>query len=484
MVSHNSPHEPTFFYTENNTIKSNFNYAAISMRFSTLIHYLRHSTFDVSTQAGRTKERHRQIILTTLGSGGSKLLAAVISFAMVPLTLNYLGAERFGLWMAINSIVAMLGFSDLGIGSGLMNAVATAQGRDDINGVKKKIAAGFLLLSGIAILIVALFFMIKPFVQWEVLLNIGSINASKEVLPTIAVIVIWFAISMPAGVAIKVLMGLQMGFVANLWLAAGSVAGFMAVLGVIHAELGLPYLAAATIAPPAIAGVLAGLFLFIKQKPYLSPQFAKLTVFDLKHLAGSSGLFFVLQLSGLIAFQSDNLLIAHYLGPESVAVYAVSFKLFTIPSIILSLFLNALWPAYAEANSRGDKVWIYKSFVKSLRISAAIAVPLSVLTLICGPWIINLWVGKEINPTWDLLIGLFCWSLLTILGGNFASLMNGLGVLKFQMIATLAMTTVNIMLSIWLVQLIGISGVIWGSVLSLALILYLPSALFLRKYFR
>jgi O-antigen/teichoic acid export membrane protein len=454
------------------------------MKISQLIHYFRLRPFDVTTQKGRSEERHRQILLTTLSSGGSKLLAAVISFAMIPLTLSYLGAERFGLWMTISSVVAMLSFADLGIGSGLMNAVATAQGRDDIQEVKKKIAVGLLLMSGIAILIIALFFLIEPLVHWGRVLNVNSALASKEAVPTIAVVVVWFAISMPAGVAIKVLMGLQKGFAANLWLAVASIAGLGCVLGVIHFEGGLPSLAAATIAPPVVAGVIAGLYLFIKQSPHLRPQFSALSVNDVKHLAGTSGLFFVLQITGLIAFQSDNLIISHYLGPESVAVYAVTFKLFTIPSIILSLFLNALWPAYAEAKSRGDREWIYKSFMRSLKLSAAIAVPISVATLICGPWIIDQWVGKAINPTWDLLIGLFFWSLLTIFGGNFAALMNGLGVIKFQTVASVAMAAVNIILSIWLVQIIGVSGVIWGSVLSLALILYLPSALYLRKYFR
>lgn len=455
----------------------------ISMRFTRLIHYLRLSPFDVSTQEGRAEERHRQILLTTLSSGGSKMLTAVISFAMIPLTLTYLGTERFGLWMTISSVVAMLSFADLGIGSGMMNAVATAQGKDDIQEIKKNIAVGLLLLSGIAMLVIALFFAIEPLVYWGGLLNISSELASKEAVPTIAVVVVWFAISMPAGVAIKVLMGLQKGLAANLWLAVASVAGFGGLLSVIHFKGGLPSLAAATIAPPVVAGVIAGLYLFIKQSPHLRPQFRDLSYHDVKHLAGTSGLFFVLQVSGLVAFQSDNLIIAHYLGPESVAVYAVTFKLFTIPSIILSLFLNALWPAYAEAKSRGDKEWIYKSFMRSLKLSVAIAAPISVVTLVCGPWIIDQWVGKDINPTWDLLIGLFFWSLLTILGGNFAALMNGLGVIKFQAVASVAMAAVNIILSIWLVQIIGVSGAIWGSVLSLTFVLYLPSVLFLRQYF-
>jgi O-antigen/teichoic acid export membrane protein len=229
---------------------------------------------------------------------------------------------------------------------------------------------------------------------------------------------------------------------------------------------------------------MVGLYFLIKYHRYFKGQIGAISILDVKHLAGTSSLFFVLQICGLIAFQSDNLIVAYYLGPDSVAVYAIAFKLFTIPSIILSLFLNALWPAYAEAKSRGDNRWIYDTFRKSLKISASIAVPISAITLIFGHSIIETWVGKEVVPTWDLMMGLFFWSLLTVLGGNFAALMNGLGVIKFQAIASLLMALVNIFLSIQLVKIIGVSGVIWGSVISLSLVLYLPSAFYLKRYFK
>ncbi len=454
------------------------------MKLTRLKYYLLARPFDVRTQEGRAEERHRQILLTTLSSGIAKLLAAAISFALIPLSLNYLGAERFGLWMTISAAVAMLGIADLGVGSGLMNAVATDHGKSNIQKIRRNIAMGILLLGAIALLILASFLIVAPFVPWAQLVNVGSELAVKETVPTIAVVVIFFALSIPAGIVFKVQMGLQMGFSSNLWLVTGSIVGLAAVLGVIHYGGGLPYLAAATVGPPVIIGILASVYFWRTQKPLYRPQFVGLTVREIRSLAGTSGLFFILQLSGLIAFQSDNLIIAHYLGPESVALYAVAFKLFTLPSIILSLFLNALWPAYAEAKSRGDKEWVYKSFLKSLYYSTAIVLPLSLAMLFGGKWIIEQWVGPTIKPTWDLLIGLFLWSVLTIFGGNFAALLNGMGVIRFQVITGVSMAVVNILLSVWLVQKIGVSGVIWGSVLSLVLIMYLPTGIFLRRYFR
>lgn len=440
--------------------------------------------FDVSTQEGREKERHRKILLTAVSSGAAKIFAAAISFAMIPLSLNYLGTERFGLWMTISAMVGMLGIADLGVGSGLMNAVSTAYGRDDIQSIRKRIGSGFLLLSTIALVIIAGFFIITPFVSWAQLLNVSGELATEEAAPTIAVVVIFFALSIPAGVVFKVLMGLQMGFLANIWLMVGNIIGFAAVLTVIYFGATLPYLAAATVSAPVIVAVLAGIYFWGVRNPLYRPQMVGLKVKDMNSLAGISGLFFILQLSGLIAFQSDYLIISHYLGPESVALYAVAFKLFTLPSIISSFFLNALWPAYAEAKSRGDMRWVFKSFFTSLRYSAIVVLPFSLVLLVGGRWIIENWVGSSITPGFDLLIGLFFWSILTILGGNFAALLNGLGIIKFQIIASLLMAIMNIALSIFLVQKIGISGVVWGSVLSISLFLYIPTIIYLRVLFK
>lgn len=448
-----------------------------------LNNFLRFRTFDAKTQEGRAQERHRQIVLTSLSSGIAKILAMVISFAMVPLTLNYLGGERFGLWMTISSAVAMLGFSDLGVGSGLMNAVASAHGKDDNQEIKKNIAVGILLLSAIAILILVIFFIAYHNVTWSRLFKVTSQIAANEVAPTVAIIVIFFALSIPAGIAIKVQMGLQLGFISNLWQAVGSAVVLIAVLGVIFFDGGLPYIAAASVAPPVIVSIFAGIYFFYRQRPNLRPKFNNLKTGDTKYLAGTSSLFLVLQISGLIAFQKDNLIITHFLGTNAVAVYAVAFKLFSLPTIIMSLFLNALWPAYAEANSRGDKQWILNSFRKSIRYCTIIVFPIALVLLAAGKWLIEKWAGPSVVPSWDLLIGLFFWTILTILGGNFAMLLNGLGVIKFQVITSVTMAVVSIILSVWLVPIIGVSGVVWASVVSLTLILYLPTAIFLRKHF-
>ena len=64
-----------------------------------------------------------------MAAGAAKAIGLLTSLVSVPLTYRYLGAERYGIWMVLISIIAAMGFADLGIGNGLMNAVSEDYGK-------------------------------------------------------------------------------------------------------------------------------------------------------------------------------------------------------------------------------------------------------------------------------------------------------------------------------------------------------------------
>lgn len=108
-------------------------------------------SFDVTTEAGRSDERHRRIALTSASGVGSRAIASVTLLVSLPLTVRYLGEERYGLWMTIGSLVSVLGITDLGLGYGLIARVAEADGRQDREHAAGAVATAFLLLSAVAV---------------------------------------------------------------------------------------------------------------------------------------------------------------------------------------------------------------------------------------------------------------------------------------------------------------------------------------------
>src|SRR5262245_42123374 len=114
---------------------------------------------DNATPEGRARERQRRIALSALASALAKAISVSTALISVPLTLTYLGAERYGMWMTMSSLVAMLSFADLGIGNGLLASVASAHGRNDRDEIQSYVSSAYLVLSAIAIAIVGLFFL-------------------------------------------------------------------------------------------------------------------------------------------------------------------------------------------------------------------------------------------------------------------------------------------------------------------------------------
>ena len=52
-----------------------------------------------------------------------------LTIAIVPLALDYLGPERYGIWLTLSSFLALLGFMDLGLGNAVMTGALENGGR-------------------------------------------------------------------------------------------------------------------------------------------------------------------------------------------------------------------------------------------------------------------------------------------------------------------------------------------------------------------
>jgi hypothetical protein len=60
---------------------------------------------EVSTETGRSLERNRRAALTALAPASDKAITLLSTLVSVPRTLSYLGAERYGLWLTVSSLI-------------------------------------------------------------------------------------------------------------------------------------------------------------------------------------------------------------------------------------------------------------------------------------------------------------------------------------------------------------------------------------------
>lgn len=442
---------------------------------------LRFTAFETASEKGRSQERHRRIAWTTVTAGTAKLAAAAAMLISVPLTLGYLGPERFGLWMAISAVISMLGFADFGLSNGIMNAVSHASGRSDNRAIHQTVSNGFIMLATVGGLVMLLFVAAYQYVPWPSVFNVSSTTAALESGPVVLVLVFCFIATLPLGATHKIQLGLQQGYWGNLWEAVGSVLGLLGIIVAIQLEAGLQWIALAVAGVPLIFRAANTLVFFGYQENALLPRFSHLNVGVVRQLIRTGFLFFVLQLAVIVGFQSDNIIIARILGVEAVAGYDVALKLSTLPAMFIGLVVVAQWPAYGEALTRGDSGWIRDTFIKTIRLSLLFAVPFALVLYSWGDTLIKFWAGPEVVPSTALLAGMSIWSVMMVLGSVIAALLNGLHVVKFQAINSLLMATANILISIYLVARIGVVGAIVGTITAYTIFTLLPCWYYIRR---
>ena len=104
--------------------------------------------------------------------------------------------------------------------------------------------------------------------------------------------------------------------------------------------------------------------------------------------------------------------------------------------------------------------------------------------VIFGDWILYNWVGNQVHPTLLLLLALGIWTVMNSFNGPIAMLLNGASIIRFQVITALLMGIVNLVVSILLTLALGVSGVVWGSILGQLLCVIIPSGFYIRRILR
>ena len=443
---------------------------------------LRLRAFETDTEEGRSKERHRRIAWTTVTAGAAKFAAAAAMFISVPLTLGYLGPERFGLWMAISAVIAMLGFADFGLGNGILNAVSHATGRNDKVAIHQFVSNGFIMLTAIAALMLLVFVAAYRHVPWPSVFNVSSSTAALESGPVVFVLATCFFATLPLGATQKIQLGLQRGHWGNMWETVGSVMGLFGIIIATQFQAGLQWIALSMAGMPLLFRAVNTFLFFGYQEKSLRPRFGHFEFSVVKRLIRTGALFFILQLAVIVGLQSDNIIIARILGVEAVAGYDIALKLSILPAMFIGLLVVAQWPAYGEALSRGDSDWIRHTFTKTIRLSLLTAIPFALVLFTWGDVIIRVWAGPEVVPSVALLASMSIWSILLVLGSVIAVLLNGLHIVKFQVINALLMATANILISIYLVNKIGTIGAIIGTISTYTIFSLLPSWYYIHRH--
>jgi O-antigen/teichoic acid export membrane protein len=421
----------------------------------------------ISTESKDSPISKRAIFLRgALSGSGTQIVTIVIGLVSIPIGLAYLGPLNFGLWTTINSIIAYLGLSQFGTGT-----AAAAMIAKETKDVQKSVILrqAFLLLAKVAFVLISLTGAAALFSHaWSAMFgNVPGAIQQQAVMATIAMGAFYF-VRLPTLAFTAAFIGLQEVHFERLYaVVLPVVLSLFALLLTIHLKGGLVMLACLTGAANVMAGLLATLHFVIwhvglwprVKTPDAHPDTSR-------ELFVSGRRFFFIGVAAMVVWNTDNLVISFFLGPEAVTAYAVTFKLFAAGYSIFFVVTTALWPMFGDAFGRNDWNWIRNTYRNGLGILSILGGLVWIGGILFAKPIILLWTGNEGYGGYLVVFALGGYGYVLSMVNLHANLLSGLNTTRTLLWVGVAEAVTNLVLSVLFIGWWGIGGVALGTFVS------------------
>lgn len=192
--------------------------------------------------------------------------------------------------------------------------------------------------------------------------------------------------------------------------------------------------------------------------------------FSSKFIFVSSIRFFIMGIVAIVIWNTDNLVISHFLGVKVVTPYVVSFRLFRMAFTLFSAISSTLFPMYSKAAGLKQWDWIQRTYQKATQLLPIISGLIWIGGVAFAKDIIYLWAGRNayIGPWTVFIFGGIGYLLSLALVHS--SLLTGINATKNMILITGSEAIANIGISVALVRSLGTVGVALGTFLAILLI--------------
>ncbi|MCB0668272.1 MAG: hypothetical protein KDC80_20740 [Saprospiraceae bacterium] len=396
-------------------------------------------------------------------SFGIKGVSILIGFLLVPITLDFLNKELYGIWLTLASVITWFNLFDIGLGYGLRNKLAEALAKNETEKAKSLVSSTYFLITAISGVLLILFLLINPFVNWNTILNVD-----KNTIDTLGLVALvtfaFFCVTFVLKLVQSIFLADQRPAYVGFFDLVANFISLAIILVLIQITSGsLLALAIAMGIAPVVVLTFCNIYFFSTRYRSIAPswKFIKKEHFN---VLGSLGFkFFLVGITGLVIFSTDNLIIVQLFGPSEVPAYQVAFKYFGLITSVFSIIAVPFWSAYTDAQTKGDLDWILDTN-KKLKLIWSGLLAVSLIMLILSDWFYRLWV-PEIPVPFILSIAMCIYVLALAWGNIFVMYINGVGKVRLQVVVSLVGALINIPLSIFFAKNLnlGSAGIIMAS---------------------
>jgi O-antigen/teichoic acid export membrane protein len=381
-----------------------------------------------------------------------KVYSIIINIIYLPLLVNHLEKEIYGIWVTIVSIVFWSNLLDLGFGNGLKNKLGESLALKNYTKAKEQVSTTYFYLSLIFSFVLILLLMSNYFLNWNKILNTNVLSNYKLQL-LCSIVICALCVRFVFQLINTVLVADQKAFFPNFSEAISNTLSLIALTILLLLNNHSVILFALIISfIPVFTLLLLNFYFYNGKYHYLKPSFQWVKKEQFKDILSLSWKFFFIQISIVLISSVTNLLISHYLGPSYIPLYDFTFKLFNFVILPYSIAFQAIFPSYVNAFSLSDNHWIKRSVKIQISTIFLSLLPIAFLAFYAKS-IISFWSMGKVSINNNLLvIFMAIYAFVIIWNNSFGVILGALSKIRLSMILTIISATLNIPISIFLLN--------------------------------
>lgn len=410
--------------------------------------------------------RSAKMYKNTIAMIGIRGLSMLISLISAPIMLHHVNRADYGVLLTLTSIVSWVGLMDVGLGNGLRNKLPEFLANKDFRSAKIVISSCYATLAIYVGILITIFLLISPFVNWLGVLNSPSSDAG-EISCLANIVFVAFCIQFLLGLMNSILFAYQMPAFQSVFTFVGQVLSLVALVFQVYVfdVTSVFQIGAVNCLMTPFVLFLGSIWLYRTKLKDIAPSFRYIKFNTVGSILSLGLKFFVIQMITIVLFQANSIIIAKVVSPEAVVEYNLAFKYISLLTMIFNIVITPVWSATTDAYVRKDFAWIKKTLLQSKKI-CLVTIFIGLVMLVVSNHVYSLWLGNGAIDISYYTTGLILLYIsFEMLYKVYGTIINGTGKIFAQIIITGVISIIYIPMAIFLGKLFGLSGVLVSNVI-------------------
>lgn len=399
---------------------------------------------------------------TSLAGWLSRIVIAISQLIVIRLLTQFLRVDDYAIFAILTGIAGWFSLADFGIGVGLQNTISELRAKNiDYAHYLHSIGVFVIVLFVLSFLFSGLLaFIVGPLV----LKNFTHINEYEKMTALFIVSLLLSSASI-GSIAFKIWFAEGRGYIANLVQALAAILSVLGLLALDITSVQNKLLISLVIflTPNCLFAVGAVIFKVISKIKRGGCQ----DISGLKQIRRRSLSYWVFAAAAMGVVQVDYLVMSRFLMADDIATYNIVSKIYIFLFYIFSSVLAALWPVFAENISVGNWKTVSKFIRRILVIGIGFGLITAWIVSQTTPYLLSILapgIGVNISVQFILLFGLY--NIVRIWTDTFATVLQSANDYGVLLVAVPFQAVLSLCFQWYLVQKIGINGIVLGIILS------------------